>query len=151
MNQESNRNVSSSLRWLLAVSFYGCAAVAHAHGDVVPHGVDTKDLPKVDATKTDDNPYRAEPKLHAHAADIGASAYNQNCARCHGLEGVSGGIAPDLRYLPAGKEGDEYFHMRVANGVVRNGVTYMPSFADIFSEEAIWAVRSYIDTVTVEQ
>lgn len=150
MNQESNRNVLSSFRGVLAAGLYGCAIAAFAHGDVVPHGVDTKDLPKVDATKTDENPYRANEELHAKAAEIGASAYNQNCARCHGLEGVSGGIAPDLRYLPAGKEGDEYFHMRVANGVVRNEVTYMPSFADIFSEEAIWAVRSYIDTVTVE-
>jgi mono/diheme cytochrome c family protein len=28
------------------------------------------------------------------ALKIGASAYNQNCARCHGLEAVTGGIAP---------------------------------------------------------
>ncbi len=51
------------------------------------------------------NPYRG----NGLAAEIGASAYNQNCARCHGLEGISGGIAPDLRSLSIDYEGDEWF------------------------------------------
>ncbi|QHS11297.1 cytochrome c-550 PedF [Sinimarinibacterium sp. NLF-5-8] len=137
-------------RSVAALGLLGCAATVAAHGDVVPHGFDTKDLPAVDANLTV-NPYRAEAKLHEHAADIGASAYNQNCARCHGLEGVSGGIAPDLRYLPQGEMGDEYFHGRIAHGVVRNGVTYMPAFEGIFSEEAMWAVRSYLDRIAVDE
>jgi cytochrome c-550 PedF len=82
----------------------------------------------------------------ATAEQIGSSAFNQNCARCHGLEAVSGGIAPDLRHLPKGKDGDEYFQMRIRNGSVRNGVTYMPSFEGVFSEEAIWAIRTYLDS-----
>jgi len=118
-----------------------------AHGDVLPQGVNVEGLPKVESV-LEENPYRGvDEAVHAKAVGIGASAYNQNCARCHGLGGVSGGIAPDLRYLPAGKFGDEYYAQKVRNGVVRNEVTYMPPFGDIFSEEAIWAVRSYLDAI----
>ena len=35
-------------------------------------------------------------------------------------------------------------------GAVRNGVTYMPPFGEIFSDEAIWAIRSWLDTVAEE-
>jgi len=113
-----------------------------AHGDVVPQNVDVKSLPPLKGPLTE-NPYRKNAK----AIEVGASAYNQNCARCHGLGAVSGGIAPDLRNLPAGNEGDEFFQMRVRHGSVRNGVTYMPPFEGIFSEEAIWAVRAWLETV----
>ncbi|WP_260602156.1 aldehyde dehydrogenase family protein, partial [Pseudomonas aeruginosa] len=50
----------------------------------------------------DTNPYREPYAKHDLAVEIGASAYNQNCARCHGLEAKSGGIAPDLRLLETG-------------------------------------------------
>jgi len=121
-----------------------CCAVALGHGNVIPQAVDTKDLPHLQGPLTV-NPYRGTAN-QTLATQIGASAFNQNCARCHGLEAVSGGIAPDLRHLPKGAEGDEYFQMRIRNGSVRNGVTYMPPFAEIFSEEAIWAVRTYLDS-----
>ncbi len=52
-------------------------------------------LPVLGDKWRDENPYRT----NALAQKIGASAYGQNCARCHGLEAVSGGIAPDLRQL----------------------------------------------------
>jgi cytochrome c-550 PedF len=123
--------------------------LALAHGNVTPQAVDTKDLPKVTGPLTE-NPYRGKP-AYDEAIKIGSSAYNQNCARCHGLEVISGGIAPDLRNLPTGKEGDEYFQMRIRNGSIRNGVTYMPPFGEIFSEEAIWAIRSYLDSVHQDQ
>lgn len=113
-----------------------------AHGDVVPQAVDTGGLPSIDGRLTE-NPFRDNET----AKVIGASAYNQNCARCHGLEAVSGGIAPDLRYLPVGTEADEYFAQKVRNGVVRNGVTYMPPFGELFSEEAIWSIRTWIESV----
>lgn len=117
--------------------------LAFGHGDVTPQAVDTAKLKKIEGGPLTENPYRGDK----HAAEIGASAYNQNCARCHGLGAVSGGIAPDLRMLPVGKEGDEFYQMRVRNGSIRNGVTYMPPFGTVFSEEAIWAIRSFLDTV----
>jgi cytochrome c-550 PedF len=120
------------------------STLASGHGNVTPQPVDTKGLPILKGPLTS-NPYRgtADEKL---ATAIGSSAFNQNCARCHGLEAISGGIAPDLRHLPKGAEGDEYFQMRIRNGSVRNGVTYMPPFGEIFGEEAIWAIRSYLDS-----
>ena len=133
------------------LKFLGLAALlasplVFSHGDVTPQSVDTAKLKKLSGEQTV-NPYRGDK----HAAAVGSSAYNQNCARCHGLGAVSGGIAPDLRYLPKGKEGDEYYAQKVRNGVVRNGMTYMPPFGAIFSEEAVWAIRSYLDSVYTEE
>ncbi len=124
--------------------WFAGASTVQAHGNVTPQPVDTQGLPKVQGPLME-NPYRGTP-AYAHAVDIGSSAFNQNCARCHGLEAISGGIAPDLRHLPKGKEGDVIFQQRIRNGSIRNGVTYMPPFKDIFSEEAIWAIRSYLDS-----
>mgnify|MGYP003146131311 FL=1 len=113
-----------------------------AHGDVTPQTVDTAELEELTGEEVE-NPYRGNEK----AIEIGASAYNQNCARCHGLGAVSGGIAPDLRKLPPDAATDEYFIEKVRNGVIRNGVTYMPPFADTFNDQAIWAIRAWLDTV----
>jgi cytochrome c-550 PedF len=93
------------------------------------------------------NPYRD----NAEAIETGASAYNQNCARCHGLEAKSGGIAPDLRLLPVEDEGDEWFIYRVRNGAIRNGITYMPKFEGILSQEALWSIRAWLVTLPVEE
>lgn len=123
--------------------------VAFAHGNVTPQAVDTAGLPELKEPLTE-NPFRKDKAVYAKAIEIGSSAYNQNCARCHGLEAVSGGIAPDLRKLPTGAEGDEFFQMRIRHGSVRNGVTYMPPFEGVFSESAIWAIRSYLDSVHEE-
>lgn len=129
-----------------------------AHGNVVPQAVETKGLtPIKDAGVAVDgdgwaavNPYRESPE-HDKAVEIGASAYNQNCAACHGLEAKSGGIAPDLRMLDAGEAGDEWFVERVRHGAVRDGRVYMPKMADYLSQEALWAVRTYLDSVHVEE
>lgn len=122
------------------------SAVAFAHGDVTPQAVDTTGLEKLGEAWRDSNPYRG----NARAIEIGASAFNQNCARCHGLGAVSGGIAPDLRYLDLGDVGDEWFKERVINGSIRNGVTYMPKFGESLGQEALWAIRSWLETVHTE-
>lgn len=80
------------------------------------------------------------------AVEIGSKGYNSNCARCHGLEAISGGLAPDLRFLEADDFGDEWFLDRVLNGYHQNGAVKMPPFGDILSQEAIWAIRTYIET-----
>ena len=129
---------------------------AHAHGNVTPQSVDTKGLPVLGDKWRDENPYRT----NALAQKIGASAYGQNCARCHGLEAVSGGIAPDLRQLDRDcvgmknatkktacyKEMDNYFLTSVRSGKVRNGAVYMPPFEGVFNQEAMWAIKSYLET-----
>ena len=144
--------LTKSVLVLLSASAMGAAGLAFAHGDVVPHAVDTAGLPPLEGP-LEENPYRnnKDKKVVAKAVEIGSSAYNQNCARCHGLGAVSGGIAPDLRMLPVGADGDEIFNQRIRHGSVRNGVTYMPPFEGVFSEPAIWAIRSYLDSVHVDE
>jgi cytochrome c-550 PedF len=121
----------------LAVLF--SAITAFGHGSVTPQKVDTTGLKQLGDTWVSENPYSTDnPK----AVEIGRSGYSENCARCHGLDVISGCIAPDLRELD--KFEDEYFLGKVLSGVTRNGNVYMPSFADVLSQEAIWAIRTYI-------
>lgn len=116
------------------------------HGDVAPQEVKTDGLEKLGEDWRDENPYRGNEL----AIKIGSSGYNQNCARCHGLQVISGGLAPDLRHLEKGKEGDEWFKSRVYGGAMINGVTKMPAFGEVLSQEAIWAIRSYIESRHVD-
>ena len=87
-------------RWCQAsVSALGAVLVAtlvHAHGDVAPQPMNTDALPDVGEEWLTENPYRGtDEDVWNTAVEIGASGYNQNCARCHGLGAVSGGLAPD--------------------------------------------------------
>src|SRR3989338_11144169 len=127
------------------------AAAVMAHGDVVPQSVDTTTLPQLGAKWLDANPYNEQSPARKEALRIGTSAYNQNCARCHGLEAISGGISPDLRLLTPDAEGDEWFKERVINGAVRDGAVYMPKMADYISQEGLWAIRAYLESVHVEE
>lgn len=111
------------------------------HGDVQPQPVDTTGLQPLGEAWHPTNPYRGNQK----AAEIGASGYNQNCARCHGLQVISGGLAPDLRYFEVGPEGDEWYVERVRKGATIDGVTKMPGFDGILSQEALWAIKTYIE------
>ncbi len=120
--------------------------LVHSHGDVTPQAVNTDGLPKLGDEWVDENPFRTDEKLRQVAFEIGMSAYNQNCARCHGLEAISGGIAPDLRYLEETFEGDEWYKERVINGAVRDGKVYMPKFSGVISQEGLWAIRTYVDS-----
>jgi len=129
---------------------------AWAHGDVTPQAVDTHELPSLGEQWRSENPFRKNDK----AIRIGSSAFNQNCARCHGLEAVSGGIAPDLRRLDNDcatqkneqkkaacvKENDNYFSTTVRHGRTRNGAVYMPPFEGTLNQEAVWAIKAYLET-----
>lgn len=112
-----------------------------AHGDGAPQPVDTTGLEPLGEEWRKTNPYRGNEK----AIEIGSSGYNSNCARCHGLEVKSGGLAPDLRYLEEDDYGDEWYLMRIRKGSSQNGAVKMPGFEDILSQEAMWAIRAYID------
>lgn len=119
---------------------------SHGHGDVTPQAVDTEGLDALGEEFLEENPYRlAGGEQYDLAIKIGTSGYNQNCARCHGLEAISGGIAPDLRILEDGILGDEWYLERVRKGYSQNGAYKMPPFQDLLSQEAIWAIRSYIE------
>ncbi len=134
-------------------------ATVSAHGDVTPQAVDTKTLPQLGEPWRPDNPYRTGD-AQQEAMRIGTSAYNQNCARCHGLEAVSGGIAPDLRKLDGDctsladakkkqacmGEISQYFTTTVRKGRTRDGRVYMPPFEGVLSQEAVWAIKTYLES-----
>lgn len=143
--------------FLLAI----CASQAFAHGNVTPQAVDTTGLPPLGEGWRTTNPYSGNAK----AIEIGASAFNQNCARCHGLEAISGGVAPDLRKLDADclsladaakKQGcfddhNVYFLTSVRHGKVRNGNVYMPPFEGVFTQEAMWTIKSWLETRRISE
>lgn len=141
---------------LLALAACTAVTAVLAHGDVTPQAVDTTALPPLGQEWLAENPFRQ----HEQAINIGTSAYNQNCARCHGLEAISGGIAPDLRKLDnecaaqkdkakkaaCVKDIDDYFITTVRRGRTRNGAVYMPPFEGVMNQEAIWSIKAYLET-----
>jgi cytochrome c-550 PedF len=144
------------LKLVAAAAAVAASSMAWSHGDVTPQAVDTSALPKLSEGWKSENPFRGNET----AVKIGSSAYNQNCARCHGLEAISGGIAPDLRKLDNDcapmkdnsrrqecvKEIDEIFLTTVRQGRTRNGAVYMPPFEGALNQEAIWSIKSYLET-----
>lgn len=119
---------------------------ARSHGDVTPQPVDTTGLEPLGPEWRTENPYRGNEA----AIKVGKSAYNQNCARCHGIDAISGGIAPDLRALDDNSEGDQWFLNRIRKGAMINGDVKMPPFEKLMNQEAMWAIRAYIDSRPTE-
>lgn len=96
-----------------------------------------KELPDLPDDKwLTENPYRGNPEVVAVGHHL---ATRLGCEDCHGIDLVSGGIIPDLREL--GPKWDTLFLKRIRHGSNRG----MPSFGPRLSQEAMWAVRSYID------
>ena len=127
----------------ISLALLATSILAFGHGSVTPQAIDTKELKPLGEKWLTKNPYVGDAKAIA----IGKYAYSENCARCHGLDGVSGGIAPDLRALDDGIEGDEWFMERIRGGAVRNGNVYMPPFEGVLNQEAMWSIRAYLITL----
>jgi cytochrome c-550 PedF len=156
MTLKTMKLIGSTRKGLAACFLATVAMAVWAHGDVTPQAVNTTSLPKIGADWQAENPYRNNEE----AVKVGTSAYNQNCARCHGLEAVSGGVAPDLRKFDNDcattkdaarktacvKENDAYYLTTVRHGRVRNGAVYMPPFEGTFDQEAIWAIKAYLES-----
>lgn len=135
------------------------SATALAHGDVTPHPIDTKGLKPLGTAWVSENPYRGNKA----AIEIGAEGYLHNCAGCHGLNAVTGGMAPDLllgskdclgmsgnSQTTCLKDSDDYFKERVLKGKIINGKVNMPAYEAVFTQEAVWALKTYIDARTEE-
>lgn len=136
---------------VLLVMEFGYPQLAASHGDVTPQPVDTAGLEPLGEEWRKENPYRGNAAANATAVKIGMSAYNQNCARCHGIDAISGGIAPDLRGLENNAEGDQWFLSRIRKGVRKpDGSTMMPPFEGLMNQEAMWAIRTYIESRPVQ-
>lgn len=136
----------------LAIFLAGAACgVAQAAGTPPP-----PELPPLgDAWRTE-NPYRGD----ARAVAFGKTLYVANCLRCHGEEASGRGPAADLRLVGrycrqiadeplrqrCARDADEYFRRSVLFGKVRLGIVHMPPWQDVLSQEAVWALRSYVET-----
>jgi cytochrome c-550 PedF len=154
-------NMKNRSRLVLGILLGLTVLKALGHGDVTPHPVDTATLPQLGAAWVDTNPFRGNEK----AVAVGAEGYKHNCAGCHGLEAQSGGMAPDLLVpvkdcmeLVSGeqqsnclKENDDFFKSITLKGK-RNGEGryVMPAYDGVFTQEAVWAVKSYIDSRAIE-
>ena len=95
------------------------------------------------------------------AADIGRTAFNQACARCHGIDAVNKGqVGPDLTKMDRAcrrildpavqrlcvEDNDDFFLKSVQQGKVRVGVVHMPAWQDVLSPAAIWTLRTFLET-----
>ena len=133
--------------FVVIVGILGLSTTGFSHGDVTPQAVDTTGISTVGKEWLNKNPFskKTRPKEIKTIIEVGCTAYNSNCARCHGLGVVSGGTAPDLRYLEKDEYGDEWFMSRIRKGYHQNGITKMPGFEGLMSQEAMWAIRAYIN------
>jgi cytochrome c-550 PedF len=151
----------TSVAGLAAAFLLVVSAEALAHGDVTPHPVDTTGLPSLGKTWLDSNPWRGNAKAIA----IGSVGYYHNCAACHGLNAESGGMAPDLlqdakdcvtetsaaQKASCFKDTDDNFKEVVLDGHKNTeGRVTMPSYRSVFTQEALWAIKSYIDKRTAD-
>ena len=135
---------SFSLKAIVAAGLLTAAGLVMSHGDVTPQEVDTGSLPDLGKEALSKNPFREGNKhgdMHDEAVKVGESGYAGNCAVCHGIQAMSGGLTPDLRELT--EWDDEYFIGRVMNGTGRG----MPSFKENLDQTAIWAIKTYIESV----
>ena len=91
---------------------------------------------------------RATPEIIAG----GQSLYSDNCARCHGAEGLGDGEAgrslvpsPALLrwFVEMPMSGDEYLLWTISEGGERFG-TDMPAFKGSLNEEDIWKIIAYM-------
>jgi mono/diheme cytochrome c family protein len=134
------------------------AFAAAANEVAVAPVLDRSGLAPLGATWLKGNPYRGNPR----ALEVGQSAFNQSCARCHGTDANPGGgtPAPDLRQLnrycrsianPALQtacmaDNDQYFKKSVQEGKLIVGVRHMPNWKEVLTQEDIWAIQAFIES-----
>ena len=119
--------------------------------------VDTSSLPPIAANAPEGNPYRG----NARAAEIGRSAFNQACSRCHGVDAVNKGqVGPDLLRMDRScpriadpvvrqmciLDQDDFFLKSVQDGKTRVGVVHMPAWKDVLPPAAIWTIRTFLES-----
>lgn len=91
------------------------------------------------------NPFEGRSDL----VEGGRSLFNQYCAHCHGPNAQQGEKPRDLRRLKIRYEGDaiSVFYTTVNNGRVDKG---MPVWKGVLSEEVLWQIYTYLQSVQTE-
>lgn len=112
------------------------------------------------ASHSPHNPYRGATDAREQVLAVGATAYAQACARCHGAEAMPPAPAADLRIIgrycnrlgdPALRarcldDADAYFLKTVKEGKVRLDIRHMPAWKHLLSERQIWAIQLYTES-----
>ncbi|HSM26349.1 MAG TPA: cytochrome c [Anaerolineaceae bacterium] len=113
-------------------------------------GGSTTDAPSVPAAYAG----KTNP-LGSDAANAGKSLYDVQCASCHGESGKGDGPAGQALTPPAAdlvdsasKFADDYMHYRIAEGgTMAPYNSSMPPFKNTLSEDEIWQIVAYINTL----
>ncbi|HEV7714287.1 MAG TPA: PQQ-dependent dehydrogenase, methanol/ethanol family [Steroidobacteraceae bacterium] len=71
----------------------------------------------------------------------GAETYNRFCGTCHGTDGQSRGMFPDLRYSATLNSADVFHSIVIDGALTANG---MVSFKKALTEEDVNSIRAYI-------
>ena len=100
-----------------------------------------------DDADTKKNPLNADEKTLTE----GKALYKAKCARCHGPAGLGDGPDgdPELEInltepKRAARNGDGVVYYKILNG---RGRPKMPAFKDELTEQQIWAVVTYVQTL----
>ena len=84
-------------------------------------------------------PEAAEVTASAEQLEQGKELFNGYCGTCHGVNVVSGGLVPDLRYLDA--DTHEQFAAIVKGAAVARG---MPSYGHVLDDDQIELIHQYV-------
>ena len=143
-------------RGLVVTALFLATGLAHGE-DLKRPEVDTSALPALSPGWAELNPYRGNPQ----AIDVGRSAFNQTCARCHGEDANSArSPAPDLRRIgltclrvkePALRQrcqsdADHYFLKSVRYGKQKFGIVHRPPWDGVREPALVWSIRSFVET-----
>jgi alcohol dehydrogenase (cytochrome c)/quinohemoprotein ethanol dehydrogenase len=77
----------------------------------------------------------------------GADAYNRFCGTCHGIDGQSRGMFPDLRYSAALNSAEVFDSIVVDGALTANG---MVSFKRALTQEQVDSIRAYVVARAIE-
>ena len=71
----------------------------------------------------------------------GGRVYGQNCALCHGVAAISGGVLPDLRHSPMIASADAFNSVVIDGAFVDKG---MAGWGEVLSDDDAEAIRAFI-------
>ncbi|WP_101760455.1 PQQ-dependent dehydrogenase, methanol/ethanol family [Oceanicoccus sp. KOV_DT_Chl] len=121
--------------------------VANINGRVVTYKLGgEKKLPAIAKPQPVPEPPAKMP-VSEQQLQQGMALYNKYCARCHGVNAVSDGSVPDLRYLPA--VWHQNFNQVVLHGMMEKAG--MPRFDDVLNDETVEYVHAYLIARAHEQ
>jgi mono/diheme cytochrome c family protein len=81
--------------------------------------------------------------------DEGRGLFNQYCSHCHGPNAIQGERPRDLRRLKLryGREAPKVYYETVNRGRLDKG---MPVWRDVLTEDVLWRIFTYLQTVQTE-